>query len=99
MLIVPNKYLHNLIELVTSTDSDNDGNNDDNDADRSGITLLDDCGVKCDGDNCDGDDCVGDCDVNDNSIEDVRRVRDFTEAEQTKERKKVCVNEIKIIKN
>ena len=42
MLIVPNKYLHNLIELVTSTDSDNDG---DSDGDRSGITLLDDCGV------------------------------------------------------
>lgn len=88
MLIVPNKYLHNLIELVTSTDDDNDGDNDDSDIDRIGITLLDDCGVKCD-----VDDCEGDCDVNDNSIEDVWRVKDVTEAEQTKKKEKmVCVN-------
>ena len=86
MLIVPNKYLHNLIELVTSTDGDNDDNSDDNDTDRIGITLLDDCGVKCD-----VDDCEGDCDVNDNSIVDVWRVRDVTEAEQTKRKKKWCV--------
>lgn len=90
MLIVPNKYLHNLIELVTSTDGDSDGDNDDNsddnDTDRIGITLLDDCGVKCD-----VDDCEGDCDVNDNSIEDVWRVRNVTEAEQTKKKEKRCV--------
>ena len=58
-----NKYLHNLSELIMSIDGDNDDDIDDGDTDLSGITLLDDCGVKCDGDNCD---------VNDNGIEDVR---------------------------